>query len=809
MKKFLSLVMALIMVMSLVTVASAADYTDAADVDKTEAVDVMSAVGVFQGSAGKFNPKAILNRAEAAKLIAYLDLGEKTAEALPAVQSFSDVPATHWAAKYIAYCADAGYINGVGNGKFDPTGKLTGYQFGKLLLCVLGYDATIEAFTGANWSIAVAKLMKSNDINDGVKAAPSAELTREDAAQYCLNALKATTVDYESKGTNITINGVEIATGASKAEKVVDGAVKFSKIDNEKNSENKYFVELGEKLFDGKLELDDDGVYDDFGRKATTWTYDGDEVGTYGETADYTFTTEQSAGDIAKALKGVKDENGYKIENDTKVALYNKTAASQIASTTANGKVVMIYVDDGEIEYTSTVEFAVGEVTKVYTNTKTGDVSYYVDGGLMGTVKADDDDTIVLAGEVKKDDIVTYVSKVNGENYNGTAYLFPTTVKTGKVTKAVSQDYVILDGTKHPSSVNATAVSADEQKVWFDQFGVVCKTDNVSTDVEYVYVIGTWINETKGVKTYYVQYVTAEGEIVEAKLSSDGKTNVAANDNAFKAIKNAVATLDLDGSKIDDIDFITGSEADVVELTGSISEGAAKLAVANIVNGNKAYYFADDVTFVFMDKSGDDLKVTTSKTVEKMTFAEDGAYAVLDDGEVVTVFNRDKATASTKGNDLLFMADAEEQGKYINADDKSVPTYEFYLNGEKDLYGVNSNDESLKVGFWSYAVDKATGDLDLVYEDDDIFTVTVALNGENAYGIAKDTYVEVDVDNDHNDESVVLADDAVIYDTTSHNLTTLADIVNLVEDDVDVASLTLWVVYDSKAENITTIYVVE
>ena len=299
MKKLLALVLALVMSMSLVTISNAA-YSDAADVDYKEAVDVMSAVGVFQGADGKFSPKAELTREQAAKLIAYLDLGEKTAEALPAVKVFNDVEANRWSAKYVAYCADAGYLAGVGDNNFDPAGKLTGYAFGKLLLCVLGYDATIEGYTGANWSINVAKAMQANDIAKGVDKAASAVLTREEAAQYCLNTLKADMVEYDNKGTNVTINGATIATGASAAKAVETTNTTFAnKIADEiTGGAAKNTVQLGEKLYNGKLVLTAFSS-DAFNRSADGWVYDGKTVGTYTDsTATLTYTTAVSGGTI-------------------------------------------------------------------------------------------------------------------------------------------------------------------------------------------------------------------------------------------------------------------------------------------------------------------------------------------------------------------------------------------------------------------------------------------------------------------------------------------------------------------------------
>ena len=59
MKKFLSLVLALVMTMSLVTVsAGAKDFTDDSEITYKEAVDVISALGVVDGySDGDFRPE--------------------------------------------------------------------------------------------------------------------------------------------------------------------------------------------------------------------------------------------------------------------------------------------------------------------------------------------------------------------------------------------------------------------------------------------------------------------------------------------------------------------------------------------------------------------------------------------------------------------------------------------------------------------------------------------------------------------------------------------------------------------------------
>ncbi len=104
MKKFLSLVLSLVMAMSLVTVsAGAKDFTDGEDITYDEAVAVISTIGVVSGYPDdSFKPTEGLTRGAAAKIICNLVLGPTTASALNAdAAPFPDVPTNHPFAGYI------------------------------------------------------------------------------------------------------------------------------------------------------------------------------------------------------------------------------------------------------------------------------------------------------------------------------------------------------------------------------------------------------------------------------------------------------------------------------------------------------------------------------------------------------------------------------------------------------------------------------------------------------------------------------------------------------------------------------------
>lgn len=52
-----------------------------------------------------------------------------SATAFAAGPAFSDVPQNHWAYQYVERAADKGWVTGVGNGKFNPDGKVTGAEW--------------------------------------------------------------------------------------------------------------------------------------------------------------------------------------------------------------------------------------------------------------------------------------------------------------------------------------------------------------------------------------------------------------------------------------------------------------------------------------------------------------------------------------------------------------------------------------------------------------------------------------------------------------------------------------------------------
>ena len=208
-KKTLCMVLVLAMMVGVCAFSANAAFPDEAEIVNKEAVDLLTGIGVISGMGdGTFNPKGTLTRAMAAKIICYL-LGYQ--DVAGAVSTFTDVPATHWAAGPIALCATQGIVNGYGDGRFGPDDLLTTEAWEKMLLCALGFNAEQEGMSGSAWEIGVARLTKLTDLAQGTSLNPLGQITRDDACKLAYNALTVPEVAYTG-GLNVsTSDGTTIS----------------------------------------------------------------------------------------------------------------------------------------------------------------------------------------------------------------------------------------------------------------------------------------------------------------------------------------------------------------------------------------------------------------------------------------------------------------------------------------------------------------------------------------------------------------------------------------------------------------------
>ena len=646
MKKLLALVLALVMSMSLVTISNAA-YSDKADIDLKEAVDVLSAVGVFEGSDGKFDPKANLTREQAAKLVAYLQLGQKSADALVGGNKFTDVAANRWSAGYVDYCATTGVVAGIGNGQFNPTGSLTALQFGKMLLVCLGYDADSEGLTGADWQINTSKLMTSAKLLKGLDSVKATEvITREQAAQMMLNALKAPTVEYDTKGSTITINGAVIGIGGSKATYVTATVAEDSTVKNigktQLTNSNEYTVELGEKLF-SNLKLN--STADAFMRPATKWTLKAETIGTYADTPDLTYTAGTKIGTIYSDL-GLSDGISKKNVTEYVDGVYAGAFAYDIVKGSkdkvgGNGVLLNVYYnDDAETITFVEVNTYIGKVTAAYPDTTTKDA--YVKIKNMDGYSCPGAGKEFETESFKKNDVVAYTySAKDGENSIQSMALAEKV--TGAMSTYTISGNVTVGGTKYDankmsvSTVKDTVAAVDkgdDVTIYLDANGYVLYVD-ADADVKYAVVLN---------------YKTGVGDLndeTKAKLLfTDGTTKtvkvaLAGSLTAESTFTNVLAPADAESATLSQYDIVsyTIGTDDVYELTlvanartTATASGATKL----VSNGKN--------TFVNNIK---DVNLSTAATGNQTTNAADAETVFL-----VATLKADgtvKSTAAYKG----------------------------------------------------------------------------------------------------------------------------------------------------------------
>lgn len=142
-KRHLSTLLALCVVLTML-VCPAKAASGFPDVDEhaeyAEAVDYVSESGLMVGDEnGNFNPNKIVTRAEMAVIVCRV--AGKT-ENLSTSTAFSDVPANHWANKYIGKAVELDIVSGYGNGIYGPSDDLTYEQILAMVIRALGGTET-------------------------------------------------------------------------------------------------------------------------------------------------------------------------------------------------------------------------------------------------------------------------------------------------------------------------------------------------------------------------------------------------------------------------------------------------------------------------------------------------------------------------------------------------------------------------------------------------------------------------------------------------------------------------------------------
>ena len=341
-KKVLALVLAIATLLSFATVASAktADFADAKDVKNVEAVDVLSYIKVLEGypADNTFKPAKNITREEAAKIIAiFANKSTDISSLYTSANPFADMKG-RWGESYVAYGYRAGIIAGKNATSFVPKANVKGTEFLKMVLVVLGYDQNKEGLVGSSWAVNTLELAKAKKLLAGLGKDfdANAALTRDQAAQIMLNALKAEKVVYGQTITNLTWNA---KTGYWMTTNTTANAVYVSPNGAVNNYEHKLLAA------DFNLTLTE--TQDKWGRPTHTWNKGTATIGEYVDSdklvkSYYTAVTEC---DIANDV-GFKTEKIYPVfVNGQTPVKYNVQATDTVAKLGAQGRLTEVYED--------------------------------------------------------------------------------------------------------------------------------------------------------------------------------------------------------------------------------------------------------------------------------------------------------------------------------------------------------------------------------------------------------------------------------------------------------------------------------
>ena len=680
----------------------------------------------------------------------------------------------------------------------------------KMLLGALGYKAEQEGYTGANWSIQVAKRALNIGLDDdltgdfnGVKA-----VNREEACLYAFNTLKATMVEYE-KNSTVTVGNITIKDTSDAKEMTNTG-----KTDGNINDDGK--MQFAEKYF---TDLKKNDSTDDFMRPATQWKIKAEEVGKYTDTPDLTYTAAVKASDIYKDLDlgsnmDKKDVTVYingeeaaaasvdlKKSNDTKIG---SKAYDDDNGTNGNGVLTEVFYDkdDDSVVITQVVTY-VGQISKTVKATSKKDayvvidtisseqndcaVPMNLDGDYVNgsqefeTDEKFEDDTYVLytysfkAEEVKS---VAAAEKVEG-------YVSKT---INKVNDTDKNNGMTLAGTEYKMSLATTGEKLGNVSVkqdytaYLDQYGYIIYVEEIEEIGNYALLLNAADKDSFVGKKAELVFTDGTSKVVETEkdytsiMREDDDDNLLPVIVTYKVDKDGVYTL----KKVDPAKA-TYNDADANLVLKNDKAGIA--ITGKTVTANSA------TVFVVADAKEDDeytaytgIKNAPSIKTSDASKNAAGVYVYCKSGKMVTVMfvlPQSGVTVEDDNNKMIYFAE-KSVSDLIHDEDSDYFEYQAIVNGEIKTIKVNDiiddNNQTagntLKGIYKSFTTDKygvvsKTPSTYADYDEDNNDTKQV-LEGEGIDKTSKEYTVSIGYNEDRNgkvtyDDVITVDDNAKIY----------------------------------------------
>ncbi len=826
-KRFMALLLTLVLVFGSMSSAFAAVNEDVVDTDYEVAVTKLNAVGIMEGYPdGTFRPEGQITRAEFAK-IAVLALGlNDAAEVSKANTVFTDVDAFHWAAGYINVAVDRGILKGYPDGTYKPSNPLSNAEAITILTRLIGLGPVVDK--EGNWPANYITRANLEGVLDKVNVSSNAMATRGNAAKMLVNTLTITKwgargYEYDGSVQYGPLAGDTLLTVNLNIDEYSVVVEDYDVDDNE--------IKTDEGTFELATGLD---FYHLYLNEADVWVNEDDEVIFADITSDYFLDAVEFDGD---ELKLVTADKKYDMHKDAEVAVNGgnfdeyfdndgDAEAAYDGKTYALGKVVLndkndvVFVD----LYTFEDIFVAEKLDKdddqvvIAVDGEEFDLDGYTifkDGMLIATTDIEENDVVFfndddefaevynnsVKGEIEN--VYSDAIEVDDEDYEYTATVVDAGVSyyldgddflvfdedAAEDMEAAEEDVMLfLDRTGELVFVNGDLGEADTNTV----AGILLEDVEYDTSFGRTYAEFVFVNEegTKVTETVKLTDLDAINAVDSANDDDDVSTETEVEDaNDGNALRSGQV-----------VEFVYDEDGDIVELT-----------------------FVDSRTFNSEIEVGDDYVDGNKITSSVVVFAVDGwkAFTAGDsiDKDDVTVleWSEDNFDDIAEGtyyfeSDKVLYVVTEEVG-----DDTSD------VNAVVDSFRLNTDDEVVRVTAWStagkntYRVDsikKATteGALFVLTIDDETDEV-LEINSIDADKLeAGETLASVDVSDrefnvDGRAATLKLVSDYIILDATDASD---IDDINLrdLKDLLDDGAVEIDVVLDAANSNYVQMVIV-
>lgn len=749
-KSIFSIMLVLSMLFSLSVPAFAADTTLLTSPNNntgiqerySEAGELMKSLGIMVGyTDGQLHLENNISRAEFVTVIIrtlgydYL-LGA-------AENKFTDVPDNHWAKDYIALANALGYVQGVGNNKFNPDANVTIVEAEAVLLRILGYG---DLAAKIGWPNGYTIYSSQLGMLENISIYNSVAATRGHISQLIANTLEVPFYSYfnkEDKTENIltTYMGYDVLEGVITDTALTNSDLEYNEVKVEKgiytidNSMAPSFI--GEEVV---------GYIDDNGKILYLNLVNDENI--------FGFVDSKSSKKIEV------DDVDYTFAKEYDVCVNNKKAS--MSNVALNTLVKVVLDEDGDVSAVYAYKFdktnlVISDITtkniKAFTYGTSGTTQYsikdkqvlvYKDGkfGDVDMLAEEDIASVIADG----DSLFFYVS--DHESITGT--LDSLSSKGAKIDGKVVPfaDRVTYSINNNDTVKNVTTLS--DLSALLD-LEIVAVLDH-NGDIIHIYaeradesvsigvVIDKYTSGSKFVEIY--DFIDDEYEIYYYTNRTNRYNDEPVNFEDLKVLGVS------EGFSLVEITYSDEEITTITELDLSAETTVEDFYKSSIKTSDGVYYIDDDTVIIKADEGVDNLTVIEWEDLKNTSVNEDVKVVIVEDEygiEAEYVFITDGYEYI--GNDIQYGV-VTSFGWSIYGDFYEVHT----LNGEETIYLKNDAPEDVVIGdviAFRLNIDELAVDVREIAKTTDVITY-----------IVDETYIEFENASDFYE----INEDALVFD---------------------------------------------